>query len=85
MTVTAADVKKAIEANAKCIGVDEWILEILKPALIHSNGVSVTIDQRVVKRWHKDNFMNAMRERGFKITYIVGNRPAEYPYFDIGL
>lgn len=86
MTVTAADVKKAVEERAKCPGIDEWIVESLMPSFINRNGANVQIDERVVaRRWHKDNFLKSMNVRGFKVEYKAEDRPAEYPYFDIGL
>lgn len=86
MTVTAADVKKAVEERAKCAGLDEWIVESLMPRFINSNGATVEIDERVAtRRWHKDNFIKSMVDRGFKIEYKAADRPAEYPYYIIGL
>lgn len=86
MTVTAADVKKAVDERAKCPGIDEWIVESLMPSFIHSNGANIEIDERVVtRRWHRDNFIKSMVDRGFKIEYKAADRPAEYPYFEIGL
>lgn len=86
MTVTAADIRKAIEENAKCAGIDQWIAETLMPTFITKNGGDIDIDVRAVtKRWHKDNFIKAMQDRGFKIEYKADNRPAEYPYYRISL
>lgn len=86
MTVTAADVKKAVDERAKCPGIDQYISESLLPSFLTSNGQRVTVDERVVtRRWHRDNFIKSMVDRGFKIEYKAADRPAEYPYFEIGL
>lgn len=82
--ITAQDIRTELKKLETCEGLDQWIVEHVKPRFLKNGGSSISVDCRQIT-WFKQHFIAAMQVRGFTVKYISDSRPGEWPYFEISL
>lgn len=78
---TASDMLKAINESIVLDNLDQWIENDLKSSFLqwtHRKQVTVSSSLITKNLWEHDSFMQAMRIRGFGISYTPDQRDGDY-------